>query len=139
MKPDQGITESALYVADLDRSVSFYRDVLGLEPMSEPAGRLCAMEVTPHQVLLLFVKGGSVQDTVTPTGRIPATDGDGHLHMAFGVSTAQLEAWRERLAAHGLEMETMVWPEGGESIYFWDPDGHVIELKTSNWRGALFD
>ncbi len=138
MKPDLGIIESALYVADLSRSVSFYEKVLGLEPMSAPTGRLCALRVTPNQVLLLFVKGESVQDTVTPTGRIPATDGDGHLHLAFGVSANDLPAWRSRLAGLGLKTENMVWPEGGESVYFWDPDGHVVELKTSNWLGSVF-
>jgi hypothetical protein len=28
------------------------------------------------------------------------------------------------------------WPEGGRSMYFRDPDDHVIELKTSNWHGS---
>ncbi len=138
MKLEIGIIESALYVADLARSVSFYEQVLGFEPMSEPEGRLCALRVTVDQVLLLFVKGGSVQDTVTPTGRIPATDGDGHLHVAFGISADEMPAWRERLAGLAIKTQSMVWPDGGESVYFWDPDGHVVELKTSNWLGSEF-
>jgi hypothetical protein len=30
------------------------------------------------------------------------------------------------------------WPEGGRSLYFRDPDGHALKLKTSNWSGRTF-
>lgn len=130
------IIESALYVTDLESSVDLYVRVLGFKAMSEPTGRLCALSVTENQVLILFRKGASVEDTATPTGTIPGTDGEGSLHVAFGVPEAGLSRWKERLRKSGLETVCKTWPEGGESLYFHDPDGHVLELKTSNWLGT---
>jgi len=131
-----GIIESALYVADMARSVDFYVRTLGLTPTSEPTGRLCALEVTACQVLLLFKRGASTEDKITPTGTIPGTDGAGPLHVTFGIAEGDLQKWRDHL--HGLGVETVpkTWPEGGESLYFRDLDGHVVELKTSNWHGV---
>ena len=40
----------------------------------------------------------------------------------------------------GIDVESRIdWPTGGRSLDFRDPDGHVVKLKTSNWRGRLFD
>jgi len=97
---------------------------------------MCALAVTSDQVLLLFRKGGSAKSTVTPYGTIPSTDADGSLHVAFSILPLDFETWLERLPAVGVAIESVVnWPEGGRSIYFRDPDNHVIELKTSNWHG----
>lgn len=130
------VLETALYVADVDRSVEFYQRVIGFPLASAPIGRMCALSVTDDQVLLLFKKGGSVQPTVTPYGTIPPTDGEGSLHVAFWIPPSEFETWQHRLRASGVDIESLVnWPEGGRSIYFRDPDEHLIELKTSNWHG----
>lgn len=130
------VLETALYVADLDRSAAFYQRVLGFSLASEPIDRMCALSITADQVLLLFRKGGSVRATVTPYGTIPPTDGDGSLHVAFCIPSSDFELWQDRLGRSGVDVESLVtWPEGGRSIYFRDPDNHAIELKTSNWHG----
>ena len=130
------VLETALYVADLDRSAAFYQRVLGFPLASEPIDRMCALTITADQVLLLFKKGGSVQATVTSYGTIPPTDGDGSLHVAFSISPSDFGVWQAQLRASGVGIESLVsWPEGGRSIYFRDPDNHQIELKTSNWHG----
>jgi catechol 2,3-dioxygenase-like lactoylglutathione lyase family enzyme len=131
------VLETALYVADLDRSTAFYQRVLGLPLASDPIDRLCALSLTRDQVLLLFRKGGSVRPTVTPYGTIPPTDGDGALHVAFWIPPAEFEIWQDHLGANGVPIESIVnWPDNcGRSLYFRDPDNHVIELKTSNWHG----
>jgi lactoylglutathione lyase len=131
------VLETALYVADLDRSVAFYKRVLGLSLASEPISRMCALNVTESQVLLLFKKGASVRATVTPYGTIPPTDGDGSLHVAFFIPASDFESWRGRLHQSRVDIESIVmWPVGGRSIYFRDPDNHLIELKTSYWSGS---
>lgn len=130
------VLETALYVEDLDRAVEFYQRVLGFAVASEPWDRMCALTVTSDQVLLLFKKGGSVQPTVRSSGTIPPTDGHGSLHVAFWIPPSDFETWQGRLQSLGVVIESLVnWPEGGDSIYFRDPDNHVIELKTSNWHG----
>ena len=94
------------------------------------------MEIADGRVLLLFKKGASIQDTVTSFGTIPATDGQGQLHVAFGISSDAVTTWRDHLGKCGVPVESTVsWPEGGVSLYFRDPDQHVLEFKTSNWFG----
>ena len=67
-----------------------------------------------------------------PGGTIPPHDGAGPLHVAFAIAKDELAAVggaarRERNVA--IEGRT-TWKRGGESIYFRDPDGHLLELAT---------
>ena len=137
--PIGGVIETALYVDDLARSQAFYQDLFGFTVAMEPIDRMVVLNVTDDQVLLLFKKGASAEATVLPFGTIPPTDGDGHLHVAFGVSRSDIDAWGRRLRDAGIDVESRIeWPEGGQSLYFRDPDGHALELKTSNWHGRTF-
>jgi catechol 2,3-dioxygenase-like lactoylglutathione lyase family enzyme len=126
-----GILETAVYVDDLGRAKRFYEDVMGLKPMFSDR-RLTAYEVAGQNVLLVFKRGASLQPAAMPDGgTIPGHDGAGPLHVAFAVAADQLDSWEERLKAHGVEIEGRTdWPRGGRSIYFRDPDGHLIELAT---------
>jgi catechol 2,3-dioxygenase-like lactoylglutathione lyase family enzyme len=133
------LLETALYVEDLDRSARFYQQVFGFEPivgttleMQTQSRVLRPLHIPGGQVLLLFPKGSATNTAVLPGGTIPPHDGSGRLHLAFAISSAELEAWRERLEAHGVSIEgEMAWPRGGTSLYFRDPDGHLLELATS--------
>src|SRR5205807_144937 len=60
-----GIIETALYVEDLGRSVRFYQGLFGFRTLLEDE-RLCALSVGDRQVLLLFVRGGSVRPSEAP-------------------------------------------------------------------------
>ena len=125
-----GVLETALYVADLDRSQQFYEEVFGFKVLLRD-DRMCALSVADKQVLLLFVKGGSTRGEKTPGGFIPPHDGDGHLHLAFAIDAAQLEDWRAHLNTQGIAIESKVHPpRGGTSLYFRDPDGHCLEVAT---------
>ena len=72
-----------------------------------------------------------------PGGTIPPHDGHGPVHMAFSIAAAELSEWEARLAGAGMAIEGRTkWPRGGESIYFRDPDGHLLELATPGlWAG----
>jgi len=62
---------------------------------------------------------------------VPGHDGQGPVHMAFAIEADAYEPWRARLAEHGIALRGEVeWPRGGRSLYFDDPDGHLIELAT---------
>jgi catechol 2,3-dioxygenase-like lactoylglutathione lyase family enzyme len=125
-----GLLEASLYVQDLARSIQFYRTVLELEVLVQDH-RFCALNVAGRQVLLLFRKGGSIHDAVVPGGVIPGHDGDGQLHVAFAIPSADLPTWEQRLIANGVAVESKVdWARGGKSLYFRDPDNHVLELAT---------
>jgi len=125
-----GLVESALYVGDVDRARSFYRDVLGLDPLTETPD-FAAFAVAPGQVLLLFRRGSMTSASETAGGTIPPHDGRGELHLAFAITPADLAPWEERLRSRGIAIESRVrWGRGGESIYFRDPDNHLVELAT---------
>ena len=124
------ILETALYVADLDAAQSFYQGLMGFELFLRD-DRMAVLGVPGGGVLLLFRKGGSVQPSKTPFGTIPGHNGDGHLHVAFGMPRGELEAWERHLAARGVAVESRItWARGGTSLYFRDPDNHCIEIAT---------
>ena len=124
------ILETALYVDDLDRAVRFYSDVLELKPLYQDS-RLTAFSVGDRNVLLLFPRGGSLETVHMPGGTIPPHDGAGPLHVAFAIAKSELPKWEARLNANGIAIEgRTTWKRGGESIYFRDPDGHLLELAT---------
>jgi catechol 2,3-dioxygenase-like lactoylglutathione lyase family enzyme len=125
----QGILETSLYVADLERARRFYTDLFGFAELFAD-DRMVALEVPGRQVLLLFLHGAS-RAIDQPDGGLPGHDGWGSMHFAFAISRAALPAWRARLAARGVAVELeKAWPRGGFSLYFRDPDGHLAELAT---------
>ena len=128
--PIQGELETGLYVSDLARSREFYSRLFGF-PMMVGDERFCAFDVAGRDVLLLFLKGGTPGPVRTPGGWIPPHDGAGRLHFAFAVAAEDLATWEARLAGEGIEIESRVdWPRGGRSVYFRDPDQHLVELVT---------
>ena len=131
----RGILETAVYVEDLERSREFYAALFGFSLMVSD-DRFCAFDVAGRDVLLLFRKGGTPEPVPTPGGLIPAHDGDGRLHLAFAVDQGDLDGWEARLRERGIEVESRVqWPAGGRSLYFRDPDGHLLELATPGLWG----
>ena len=122
-----GVLETSLYVEDLDRSADFYERIFGFKVLTLD-DRLCAFNVAGRQVLLLFQKGRTEAIT-TGGGLIPAHHGEGQLHMAFGIEAGEVAPWKEWLIRNEVAIESEVtWPRGGTSLYFRDPDGHLIEL-----------
>jgi catechol 2,3-dioxygenase-like lactoylglutathione lyase family enzyme len=125
-----GVLETALHVEDLDRAADFYENVLGLGLINKDQ-RFAGYVAGRASVLLLF-KRGSTQETVyLPGGTIPPHGGEGVLHVAFAIDADELAAWEAHLKAHNIAIEArMDWPRGGKSIYFRDPDNHLLELAT---------
>ncbi|MBL9211282.1 MAG: VOC family protein [Opitutaceae bacterium] len=126
-----GVVESILYVDDLSAAAAFYRDVLGLEPMRTGPGRFVAFRAGPQSVLLLFQRGSTLTPLAVTGGVIPPHDGHGPHHIGLAIAASDYAAWRERLLARGVAIESETrWDDGGRSLYFRDPDQHVVELVT---------
>ncbi|MEX0711565.1 MAG: VOC family protein [Pirellulales bacterium] len=125
-----GLLESALYVADVGRSAEFYQRVFGFRRLVSEAN-FSAFDVAGRQVLLLFERGGSARPTRLSGGVIPPHDGRGTLHFAFAIAADELETWERWLSSEQVAIESRVdWPGGGVSLYFRDPDNHLVELAT---------
>ena len=126
----QGMLEYGLYVEDLPRAVEFYQELFGF-PRLFADSRMAALDVEGVQVLLLFRRGSSRKPVTTSGGVLPGHDGQGTLHLAFAISGDEFVRWEGWLDHHGVEIESRVrWDRGGRSIYFRDPDGHLLELVT---------
>jgi catechol-2,3-dioxygenase len=124
------VIETCLYADDLDRAARFYEEVLGL-PVMTADSRFRAYDVGGRSVLLIFRRGATRETVHMPEGTIPPHDGHGDLHIAFAIALDELPDWERRLTAHGIPIEGRAkWTLGGESIYFRDPDRHLLELAT---------
>jgi catechol 2,3-dioxygenase-like lactoylglutathione lyase family enzyme len=116
MREIDRVLEIALYVEDMGRAVEFYRRVFRFAVLAKSAepDRLTALDVGKTQVLLLSKKGASVEAVATPGGK-----------------TNELKDWKEWLAENDVVIESTVrWDRGGQSLYFRDPDGNLLELAT---------
>jgi hypothetical protein len=73
-----GILETALTVEDVTRATKLFG--FDVQVVNE---RLCSLNVKPGQVLLLFQRGGSLDDIPLPGGILPGgMDAQGRSHMA---------------------------------------------------------
>jgi glyoxylase I family protein len=107
-------------VRNLDRSLAFYRDVLGLALAPRPDLGIPGvwLQAGDAQVHLIEVPadfdGGSPPPTLNPTAG----------HAAFGID--DYDTALATLQQHGLDVLAL----GATAGQMWvkDPDGHVIEL-----------
>jgi catechol 2,3-dioxygenase-like lactoylglutathione lyase family enzyme len=115
-------------VRDLEASLSFYRDVLGLEPFGLEEYRrgersLVSLRVTESFILHL-----------TPDPEFERGPTGGYDHLALVVKDTQPDELAKRLQRMGVEVEkqfesiTGACGEG-PALYIRDPDGYRIELK----------
>jgi uncharacterized protein len=122
---DQRISAVTLGVADLARSLRFYRDGLGWEPA------LCTDEIVffqmPGLVFALYPRPALAADAGLPESAM----GVGGIALAYNVrSREEVDAFLSRAASAGARRlspaQDKVW--GGYSGYFADPDGHPWDV-----------
>ena len=119
-----GVLETALYVDDVERARAFYERLFGFERIAGDE-RLWALSVEGRQVLLVCQRGASLALGAT------AHDATGQQHLCFAVEAAELDRWEKWLAENKVEIiERRTWERGGHSLYFRDPDNHLLELAT---------
>ena len=125
--PIQGLWETHITVADLDRSIGFYRDVVGLT---------LAHTVPERHVAFFWI--GRPRQAMLGLWSIHTSPMAMKLHYAFQVTlddvTASVTALRraglEPLSGTGRpidEPEVIPWAPAA-SVYFKDPDGHSLEF-----------
>jgi catechol 2,3-dioxygenase-like lactoylglutathione lyase family enzyme len=125
-----GLLETCLYVENVERSRSFYEQLFGFKALVADR-RICVFDVAPAQVLILFERGATLEPVPVGDSFIPPHDAGGRQHFAFAIAAEDFDPWRRRLAASRIEVESEIaWRSGGRSLYFRDPDGHLVELAT---------
>jgi catechol 2,3-dioxygenase-like lactoylglutathione lyase family enzyme len=124
------IDHLVLRVADLERMLRFYCDVLG-----------CTVERRREDLGLIQLRAGrSLLDLVPVTGPLglaggaaPGQEGRNLDHFCFRVEPFDEAAIREQLQAQGVTAGPVASRYGAEgegpSIYVTDPEGNVVELK----------
>jgi catechol 2,3-dioxygenase len=121
--PDVRIGHVHLKVADLDRALAFYRDVLGFE-VTQTYGRQAA-----------FLSAGGYHHHIglntweSKGGAQPPPGSTGLYHLAIVYPTrAELAHALRRLMAAGIELEGASDHGVSEALYLRDPDGNGVEL-----------
>ncbi len=126
-----GVVETILYSERLAETTAFYRGVLDLTVIGGDGVRFQALDAGAGRVLLLFRRGATLEPVAVTGGVIPPHDGAGPQHIGLGIAAGDYDGWKARLAAHGVAIESEArWERGGRSLYFRDPDGHLVELVT---------
>jgi catechol 2,3-dioxygenase-like lactoylglutathione lyase family enzyme len=140
-----GLHHTCFTVSDLDRSLAFYRDLLGCQVIAEQekeGGYLAAIVGYPDahvRMAHLRVPGGEhvieLFEYLSPQGKRADVQPSnvGASHLCFLVD--DLPAFYEQLQKHGVdsfvsspvEVDTGV-NRGGYALYLTDPDGITVEL-----------
>jgi len=138
-----GLVETALFVEDVPRASGFYEQVLRLEKLAaSDAGAVFRVEDQRYLLIVLRAAAHTANKTssgdVLPPCALPQHNGRGPGHIAFGVSPDALDSWRARLVKYDVDvLSDITWKDGARSLYFRDPDGHMIELATAGiWESS---
>jgi catechol 2,3-dioxygenase-like lactoylglutathione lyase family enzyme len=131
-----GIHHITLLVADVERSLAFYRNVLGMRLVQQTVND--DDESARH-----FIFGDAEGKPGTLITCLEYADldegsvgrGSTH-HFALAVeSEPELAAWKDYLGSRGIPTTDMLDRSGFKSIYLRDPDGHLVELAVGTAAG----
>jgi catechol 2,3-dioxygenase-like lactoylglutathione lyase family enzyme len=124
-----GVLETCLY-HDPDEGAAverFYTEALGLRMVSRWPGGF-ALRAGPG-VLLLFDRDVLAERE----GPVSAHGTAGSGHACLLAADGEYDAWRERLAAAGIEItHEHEWERGRRSLYFNDPAGNLLEIASGD-------
>jgi glyoxylase I family protein len=131
-----GIHHITLICADLDRSVAFYQDTLGMRVVKRTHNA-----DDPNARHFFFGDAVGTPGTVITCMEYPQMEeaqvgrGGTH-HFALAVESAEeVEGWRQYLQSRGVGCTEVLDRTYFKSIYLRDPDGHIVEIAS---RGPGF-
>jgi len=114
------------YVKNLERSLAFYRDLLGFQEIGRTFGGEAAALTsgrTHHEMLLI---------EVGEAPRVPLSAGPRlgfyHIGIKIGDSLQELRAAKTELERAGVRITGMSDHTVSQSLYLVDPDGNEVEL-----------
>ena len=118
-----------LAVADVDRSVVFYRDRIGFEVEALYDGPPYATLILAGTRLSLAEQGHPAEDRPGVAMTAPADPGQANVVLVVEVDDAPAE--HRRLADEGVRFlaEPYEPPWGGCRFFCVDPDGYLVEIE----------
>jgi glyoxylase I family protein len=127
-----GLHHITLLCADVERSMAFYRNVLGMRLVKQTVN-----EDDRGARHLFFGDEEGRPGTLITCLEYPDLDegtvgrGSTH-HFALAVeSEEELAAWRDYLVSRGIPATEVMDRTYFKSIYLRDPDGHILEIATA--------
>lgn len=127
--PVTGVNELVLEVIDLEESVRFYTEVLGLPLVERWDNRDAVWVMAGDRTRIGLWR---------PQVGLAGGRGGVHVHYAMHLPEESYEAAVERLRGNGLDVQEEVFEEDrGRAAYVTDPDGHVVELWTWDVGGHV--
>lgn len=156
-----GINHLALVCRDMERTVDFYTNVLGLElvktiDLPQGMGQHFFFDIGGGDCLAFFcfpaapaaAPGIASAPTLPTEGEITTAIGSMN-HVALSVPPERIEQYRDRLVERGVRCTEILNHDDSEwgitrdvhdgtfirSVYFFDPDGILLELAA--WTRAL--
>ena len=118
----KGLDHVVLRVADLERAVRFYCEVLG-----------CREERRVESISLVQLRAGAALIDLVPAEDAPDPGAGNMDHFALRIEPFDAAALRAHLESHGGEVGAVATRYGAEghgpSLYIQDPDGNTVELK----------
>lgn len=117
-----GINHITFSVSDLNSSIEFYRDLLG-------------MKLHVYWDTGAYLTAGDMWICLSVGVPRPASD---YTHVAFSVAEKAFSTIQTRLRQAGTE-EWQQNSSEGDSVYFLDPDGHRLELHCGTLATRLAD
>jgi catechol 2,3-dioxygenase-like lactoylglutathione lyase family enzyme len=118
-----GLDHLVLCVADVEKTVAFYSELLGMQPREERPGKW-SLHFGPHKI--------SLQDArANPEIAADTIPGTGNFCVLTDEPVAELA---DKLRGAGIEITATGERDGAtgkiDSIYFRDPDGNLVEVSN---------
>ena len=136
-----GLHHITAMASDIERTANFYTEILGMRLVKRTLN--FDNPEAPHYYFA--AADGHPGSVITYFGYPPGKMRRGQIgrglthHFAFEVEDdAAQQAWRERLLSFGVSPTPILDRSYFRSIYFNDPDGHILEIATRN-PGFLID
>jgi len=126
-----GLDHLVVNTRDVEGSISFYRDVLGMEILRLDEfreGKVGFVSARVSQEIIIDIRPTKSEDAVTPNMD----------HFCLVLGPTDMDNLYEELKAKGIHMDGDVHPAWGaqgkgQQFKIWDPEGIKIELRCYSW------
>lgn len=118
-----GLNHITISVRSLDKSFSFYKDILGFRPKIK-WNKGAYFEV------------GNLWIVIFEDGNVRVNELTEYTHFAFSVAEENFSAMSKRI----IESKAKIFQENsseGDSLYFLDPNGHKLEIHCGDLESRL--